>query len=327
MFAEKATEDVYAKAFAVGVEMEQREQFPLVSVLLASYNHAPYVEAAVRSIMDQKGVNFELIVIDDGSKDSSPQILEALSKELNFTYRHRENKGVVATLNELLEMAQGKYFCTFASDDIMPAGRLAEQSSYLEKHPQYIACFGQIKQMDADGNVSENFDPRYLQSIPQVTFEQIFLGIREVHGCSEMLNLDVFKSMGGFDPNIGQEDLPMILRLLHKCSPLPVIATDCCHYRIHGNNLSAANTVENVDFLYKNILDTLACYKDHPLYKKARNLMKTRYFSALTNCDKEVALKRLPELASFTPYFWARSLKLLLPKRLNSLLSVMKRKS
>lgn len=312
---ENPCENIYAKAFAMGAEMEQREKFPLVSVLLASYNHEKYIEAAVRSVMAQEGVKFELIVVDDGSKDSSPQILEALAKELNFTYRHRANKGVVATLNELLEMAQGKYFCTFASDDIMPPGRLAEQSAYLEKHPQYIACFGQIKQMDADGNVAENFDPRYLKSIPQVTFEQFFLGERELHGCSEMLNLEVFRSMGGYDASIGQEDFPMMLSLLHKCSPLPVIATDCCHYRIHGDNMSAANTVENVDFLYKNMLDTVECYKDHPLYNKAKKLWKARYFSALTNCSKREALKRLPELASCTPYFWLRTLKLILPKR------------
>lgn len=315
MFAEKATEDVYAKAFAVGVEMEQREQFPLVSVLLASYNHAPYVEAAIRSIMDQKGVNFELIVIDDGSKDDSPVILEKLSKELGFRYVHRPNKGVVATCNELLSMARGKYFCTFASDDVMPAGRLAEQSDYLQKHPQYIACFGQIKQMDSNGLVSAKFDPRYLRSIPQVTFEQFFLGEREVHGCSEMLDVAVFRELGGFDASIGQEDFPMILRLLHKCSPLPVIKTACCHYRIHGNNMSAANSVENVDFLYKNMLDTVDCYKDHPLYKKAKKLWKARYFSALCNCCKREALKRLPELASATPFFWLRTLKLILPKR------------
>lgn len=308
-------ENIYAKAFAQGVEMEQREQNPLVSVLLASYNHAPYVEAAVRSIMDQKGVNFELIVIDDGSKDDSPRILEALSKELGFRYKHRENKGLVATLNELLDMARGKYFCTFASDDVMPAGRLAEQSAYLSQHPQYIACFGQIKQMDPDGNVAKEFDPRYLKSIPKVTFEQFFLGERELHGCSEMIDVAVFKEMGGFDDSIGQEDFPMMLRLLHKCSPLPVIKTDCCHYRIHGNNLSAANTVENIDFLYKNMLDTVDCYKDHPQYTKARKLWKARYFSALTNCSKREALKRLPELASATTFFWLRTLKLILPKR------------
>ncbi|HOG68354.1 MAG TPA: glycosyltransferase, partial [Fibrobacteraceae bacterium] len=59
---------------------------PLVSVLLASYNHEAYVEAAIRSILSQQGVSFELIVIDDGSTDQSPLILESLSKKLGFQF-------------------------------------------------------------------------------------------------------------------------------------------------------------------------------------------------------------------------------------------------
>ena len=114
MFAEKMTENVYVNAFAQGVETEQRELPPVVSVLMASYNHEKFVEAAVRSVMEQKGVAFELIVIDDGSTDKSPEILERLQAELKFTYVHRENKGLVATMNELLFMAQGKFFCSFA---------------------------------------------------------------------------------------------------------------------------------------------------------------------------------------------------------------------
>ena len=70
---------------------------PKVSVIIASYNHEPYVEQAVRSVMEQTGVDFELIVIDDGSKDRSPEILKNLSDELGFTYVHRPNKGAVAT--------------------------------------------------------------------------------------------------------------------------------------------------------------------------------------------------------------------------------------
>ena len=99
MFAQKMTENVYVKAFAQGEETEQRELPPVVSVLLACYNHEAYVEAAVRSIMSQKGVAFELIAVDDGSKDRSPEILEKLAEEFKFRYVHRENKGVVATLN------------------------------------------------------------------------------------------------------------------------------------------------------------------------------------------------------------------------------------
>ena len=122
MFAEKIDENVYVKAFVQGSETEQRELPPLVSVLMASYNHEKFVEAAVRSVMAQKGVAFELVVIDDGSTDSSPEILERLQAELKFTYVHRENKGVVATMNELVSMARGKYFCSFASDDRCPRG-------------------------------------------------------------------------------------------------------------------------------------------------------------------------------------------------------------
>ena len=66
---------------------------PKVSVILPSYNHEPYVEAAVRSVMEQTGVDFELIVIDDGSKDRSPEILKRLSEEfglcLQFVSRNR----------------------------------------------------------------------------------------------------------------------------------------------------------------------------------------------------------------------------------------------
>ena len=140
MFAEKMTEDVYVKAFAEGVETEQREHMPLVSVLLASYNHEKYVEAAVRSVMEQKGVDFELVVIDDGSTDHSPDILEKLQGELGFRYIHRENKGFVPTMNELLSLARGKYFCSFASDDIMPPDRLKKQSDFMERHPRSVAC-------------------------------------------------------------------------------------------------------------------------------------------------------------------------------------------
>ena len=117
---------------------------PKVSVIIASYNHEPYVEHAVRSVMEQTGVDFELIVIDDGSKDRSPKILKRLSDELGFTYVHRPNKGAVATYSEALSMARGRYVCSFSSDDIMPPDRLKKQSDFLDVHPDAVACFGQV---------------------------------------------------------------------------------------------------------------------------------------------------------------------------------------
>jgi hypothetical protein len=161
-----------------GVETEQREHVPLVSVLMASYNHEQYVEAAVRSVMEQKGVDFELVVIDDGSTDHSPDILEKLQGELGFRYVHRENKGFVPTMNELLSLARGKYYCSFASDDIMPPDRLKKQSDFLSRHPRSVACFGQIKTLSPEGEVSAEVVPLYMKNVPEVSFEQVIVSDR-----------------------------------------------------------------------------------------------------------------------------------------------------
>ena len=310
MFAEKMTENVYVKAFAQGVETEQRELPPVVSVLLASYNHEKYVEAAVRSVMAQQGVPFELIVLDDGSKDKSPEILERLSAELKFRYIHRENKGVIATLNEMLELARGKFFCTFSSDDIMPQERLRKQSEYLMSHPNVVACFGQVKPMSEDGVVSEKLDPAFLKSVPEINFEEFFLGLKPLHGCAEMFVTEKIRNLGGYDTRYFFEDYPLYLRVLYEYGPQPVLPdVVSCHYREHGNNMHA-----NHNRMYAEFLHILEQYRGHKLYSRAVKNWKANWFSSLAYAQKGEALKRLPQLASFSAAFLKRFPKLFIPK-------------
>lgn len=283
---------------------------PLVSVILASYNHEKFVEKSVRSIMAQKGVPFELLVIDDGSSDSSPQILQRLSRELGFSFRHRENKGFVPTLNELVSMAQGKYFCTFASDDKMAPGRLAAQCGFLESHPDKVACFGQILLMDAEGTLDKAPDPRYTRAVPEVTFEELFLGKKELHGCSEMIRLETFKEMGGYDSRFSFEDFPLWLKLSKKYGPLPVLPCICTHYRILKNSMHT-----NLEQMYSGILVILEDYRTEPLYPDAKKIWKANWFSALAFADKKSAWKKFPQLCSFSRPFLRRIPKLFIPQR------------
>ena len=282
---------------------------PLVSVLLPSYNDARFVESAVRSVMEQQGVSFELIVIDDGSTDDSPQILEALQKELGFRYIHRENRGLVRTLNELLSLANGKYFCSFSSDDRMAPGRLAVQSAYLESHPEKIACFGLIQLMDADEKINPNPDSRYLRSVPQVSFEEFFLGKKELNGCTEMLRLEELKKMGGYDERFPFEDFPLWLKILKANGPQAVLSHICTYYRIHGKNMSSDGHL-----MYGTFLKVLEDYRDIPLYKKAVRIWKSHCFSNLAYHNKVEAFRRLPELASFSLPFLKRFPKLFIPR-------------
>lgn len=283
---------------------------PKVSVILPSYNHEQYVEAAVRSVMEQSGVDFELIVIDDGSKDRSPEILKRLADELKFTYIHRPNKGVVATLNETLELAQGEYVCSFSSDDIMPPDRLKKQSDFLDAHPDAAACFGQIVPLYDDGSLGE-MDVRYLRSAPQVTFEESFLGKKALHGCGEMFVREKILAIGGYDKRYFFEDYPLYLKILYNYGPQPVSKDFvCCYYREHGDNLHLDH-----ERIFREIIRILSeNYSAHPLYKKAVRAWKANWFSAVAAQSKLEALHLIPKVISLSPRFWMRLPKLFIPK-------------
>jgi len=81
---------------------------PLVSVVIACYNHEFFVQDSIQSVIDQTYQNIELIIIDDGSKDGSVKKIQEMipncqQRFIRFEFRHRLNKGLSATLNEALE--------------------------------------------------------------------------------------------------------------------------------------------------------------------------------------------------------------------------------
>jgi len=75
------------------------ENCPLVTVIIASYNHAPYIEASILSVLKQSYPHIELLVIDDGSTDDSVQRILRLQKEYGFDFRQQHNIGLSRTLN------------------------------------------------------------------------------------------------------------------------------------------------------------------------------------------------------------------------------------
>lgn len=80
---------------------------PLVTVIIASYNHARYIEASIMSVINQTYKNIELLVIDDGSKDDSPALLKRLQQQHGFYLRLQANQGLARTLNDAIAQAKG----------------------------------------------------------------------------------------------------------------------------------------------------------------------------------------------------------------------------
>jgi len=108
---------------------------PVISVLMPAYNSIQYIESAVASILDQSWKDFELLVCDDGSSDGTYDYLTSIKDPRVRLYRNTSNKGIVRTLNFLLENARGNYIARMDADDISVRGRFEKQVAFLEANP------------------------------------------------------------------------------------------------------------------------------------------------------------------------------------------------
>ena len=134
-----------------------QDNMPLVTAVIPVYNHEKYVAESIRSIVNQTYQNIELIVINDGSKDRSHQMILPLVEEcrqrfVRFEYINRENIGLCATLNQALAWARGDYLSALASDDVALPEKIEVLVEALEaKDPTYAAAFGNAWFIDDDG--------------------------------------------------------------------------------------------------------------------------------------------------------------------------------
>jgi len=131
-----------------------------VSVLVPSYNHAPFVERTLRSIFAQTHAPEKLIVIDDGSKDESAEIIEKVLRDCPFPaeFIGRENRGLTATLNEGFGKTTGDYFAYLGSDDVWLPEFLEARVELLQKRPAAVLAFGHAFLIDEDDGIFDSTD-------------------------------------------------------------------------------------------------------------------------------------------------------------------------
>ncbi len=106
-----------------------------ISVLMPAYNAAKYIEEAINSVLNQTFIDFEFLIIDDGSTDNTADIIKEYSDSRIKLVQNEENKGLIFTLNKGLDLAQGKYIARMDADDISKPQRLQKQFDFLEANP------------------------------------------------------------------------------------------------------------------------------------------------------------------------------------------------
>ena len=196
---------------------------PLVSICLPAYNHERYVTKMLDSVLSQNYPEKELLIINDGSTDSTHQQImnwiSTNSSNIEVQYRNRENQGIAATLNELFSMAKGNYLAGASSDDYFLEKSLSIRMEYLLNNPDKKAVFGDFRVIDNEGTLihSSGISDHYhgnkaLLSNPK-TLKQEMLKNFCVAGPVLLIDRSIFNTIECFDESLIAEDWDMYIRL------------------------------------------------------------------------------------------------------------------
>lgn len=256
----------------------------LVTVIIPCYNHEKYVEETIESIVNQTYKNIELIVIDDGSKDTSPQIIEELSKKYDFKFIHRPNKGLSATLNEGIKLSQGKYVSVCASDDKLKLDKVEKQVNFMENNPHYGMCFGKAILFDDDGS-EEPLEIKYSRG--GWIFDDLIINNFHIPAVTNMIRKNVFSDVGVFDENLWVEDWDMWVRIANKYQ-IGYMDEYLAYYRKHETNMSKQGWK-----MYEAKVQALEKWKGLENYDEIIQTWQIKWFRALSRDYKSEAKKYL----------------------------------
>ncbi|MDE9563743.1 glycosyltransferase [Xenorhabdus bovienii] len=208
--------------------------YPKISVLMSVYNGEKYLEEAIDSILSQTFEDYELIIIDDGSTDSSPSILSSYAeKDMRVKVITNENNiGLILSLNKGLYMASSNLVARMDADDIAIPERLKIQVDFMQNHPDIVVCGGFTTYLEnpTKGDI-------HATSHEGIVAE-CFFHCPVAHPTVMMRKDKILELTDGYDPNdLYAEDYGLWSRLImSKRARFANINKPLLNYRTHPNN-------------------------------------------------------------------------------------------
>ena len=186
---------------------------PVVSVLLPACNAQRYIREAIDSVLDQTFKDFELILLDDGSTDRTPVILQKYAKaDRRVRVQRGENRGISTTLNEGLAVTRGSFIARMDADDVCYPERFAKQVGFLADHPDHVLVGSRCLLIDPGGYpICEKFD--IVSDHEQIDAALMNMSWPLVHP-AVMMRAESLRKIGGYDPRYRtNQDHDLFLRL------------------------------------------------------------------------------------------------------------------
>ncbi|MCX5749199.1 MAG: glycosyltransferase [Candidatus Saganbacteria bacterium] len=207
---------------------------PLVSVNIPVFNCERYIKETVESVLSQTFQDYEIILIDDGSKDRTSEIIKTMT-DPRIKYFYQENQGIGAARNSAIERSSGKYIAFLDHDDLWLPEKLEKQMRLFQKTPKPGLVYCDTTFFNEKGDLYSF----YSKSKPSrgMIFRDL---LRKYNLSLETVVIDrkVLKETGLFDPEMMMvEEYDLFLRIASKY-PADYVDEPLAKYRIHDRNYS-----------------------------------------------------------------------------------------
>ena len=207
----------------------------LVSVVIPVYNQDRYVAAAIDSVLAQTFRDFEVVVVDDGSTDSTPAVLARYASRIRVI--RQRNRGGAAALNTGIRAARGEWIAWLSSDDLWEPAKLERQVEVLHREPRVGMVYTDYVYVDADGRLlsRESFPA------PPTRRKVLLRLIRRcfINGSSTLIRRAVFDAVGWYDEGDRlAPDWDMWFRIA-AAFDIAQVPEPLVRYRIHGEQTSS----------------------------------------------------------------------------------------
>ncbi|WP_433876418.1 glycosyltransferase family 2 protein [Sinomonas atrocyanea] len=220
---------------------------PLVSVVVPCYNYGRYLPDAVGSVLDQPGVDVEVIIVDDASTDDSVSVARRLAVQDPRVrlIEHQVNRGHVATYNDGLSRVTGDLVVLLSADDMLAPGALARAAALFEVDPEVGLVYGYAAEFsDSSGAVAAVRRRRAWWSVwsgKEWIALSCWRGRNFILSPEAVIRVKALEAVGGYNPALPHSgDLEFWLRTAAHWSVGRVNGPAQAFYRIHPGNMHIA---------------------------------------------------------------------------------------
>ena len=191
---------------------------PTVSIILPVFNRAATLERCVGSVVAQTFKDWELIAVDDASRDGSIAMVQSFPDPRIRVLRHTQNRGAGAARDTAIKAAQGRWLALLDSDDEWLPEKLAEQLAAVDREPQHTLC--SCNYLFFRARLAWTWPKRPSDSLERTLHRECTFGF----GSTLMIRADVARALGGFDPELPRhEDWDWVLRAVQAGETLQVL--------------------------------------------------------------------------------------------------------